>query len=357
MYKNRKIIHVDMDAFYASVEQRDNPELRGKPVAVGGLPSQRGAVCAASYEARRFGIHSAMPSRSAIARCQHLVFIKPRFPVYKAVSTEIRKIFFDYTDLVEPLSLDEAYLDVTVDKREIGSAVMIAREIRDRIRTELNLTASAGISINKFLAKIASNLNKPDGQSLIAPDQAEAFIEKLPIEDFYGVGPATATKMKALGIHTGADLKQWDPSQLVATFGKVGHYYYRVVRAEDNRPVNPNRIRKSIGAERSFFEDLRERSQMEAALEKIAQEVHERLSNNQKTGYTLTLKIKYDNYDTCTRSQTLETPIKEQAEILRLAKGLLLAHVEKGRPVRLLGITLSNLVEPQPYSQLSLSFS
>lgn len=356
MYKNRKIIHVDMDAFYASVEQRDHPELRGKPVAVGGLPSQRGAVCAASYEARRFGIHSAMPSRSAIARCQHLVFIKPRFSVYKAVSSEIRKIFFDYTDLVEPLSLDEAYLDVTVDKREIGSAVMIAQEIRDRIRTELNLTASAGISINKFLAKIASNLNKPDGQSLIAPHQAEAFIEKLPIEDFYGVGPATATKMKALGIHTGADLKQWDQPQLVATFGKVGNYYYRVVRAEDNRPVNPNRIRKSIGAERSFFEDLRERSQMEAALEKIAQEVHERLSNNQKTGYTLTLKIKYDNYDACTRSQTLETPIKEQAEILRLAKGLLLAHVEKGRPVRLLGITLSNLVEPQPYSQLSLSF-
>ncbi|MEL6815376.1 MAG: DNA polymerase IV, partial [Cyanobacteria bacterium J06598_3] len=254
-----------MDAFYASVEQRDNPELRGRPVAVGGLPSQRGAVCAASYEARKFGIHSAMPSRSAIQRCEHLIFVKPRFEAYRAVSQQIRAIFFDYTDLVEPLSLDEAYLDVTVDKQQIGSAVAIAQKIRDRIKSELNLTASAGVSINKFLAKVASDLNKPDGLSLIAPDQAETFIENLPIEAFYGVGPATANKMKALGIHSGADLKSWRQAELIKAFGKVGSYYYKVARAEDNRPVNPNRPRKSIGAERSFFKDLNTVAQMESA--------------------------------------------------------------------------------------------
>ena len=350
----RKIIHIDMDAFYASVEQRDNPELKGKPVAVGGLPSQRGAVCAASYEARKYGIHSAMPSRSAIQRCEHLRFVKPRFEAYRAVSEQIRKIFFDYTDLVEPLSLDEAYLDVTVDKRGIGSAVRIAEEICDRIKTNLHLTASAGVSINKFLAKIASDLNKPDGLSLIAPNQAEAFIEKLPIEDFYGVGPATATKMKSLGIHSGADLKSWTQAELTKAFGKVGSYYYKVARAEDNRPVNPNRIRKSIGAERSFFKDLRQAEEMETALDKVAEEVHQRLLKNKRNGYTLTLKVKYDNYDTITRSRTLETPIKEKDEISQMAKGLLHTHLEKARPVRLLGITVSNLVPPQPHSQLRL---
>ena len=351
----RKIIHVDMDAFYASVEQRDHPELRGKPVAVGGSPDKRGAVWAASYEARRYGSHSAMPSRSAAMRCEHLIFVKPRFKVYRTVSNQIRAIFFDYTDLVEPLSLDEAYLDVTVDKQGIGSAVAIAQQIRSRIKSELHLTASAGISINKFLAKIASDLNKPDGQSLIAPHQAEAFIEKLAIEDFYGVGPATATKMKALGIHTGADLKQWSEAKLIQTFGKVGKYYYRVVRAEDNRPVNPNRIRKSIGAEQSFYEDLQQLSEMEQSLTKIAIEVHQRLTRNKRQGYTLTLKIKYNNYDTVTRARTLETPMHTLEQIDEMSKALLRAHLQKGRPVRLLGITLSNLVEPQPYSQLRLS--
>ncbi|MEL7494656.1 MAG: DNA polymerase IV [Cyanobacteria bacterium J06554_11] len=350
----RKIIHIDMDAFYASVEQRDNPALRGKPVAVGGSPDKRGAVCAASYEARHYGIHSAMPSRSAVQRCRELIFIKPRFDVYRAVSQDIRAILFDYTDLVEPLSLDEAYLDVTVDKQGIGSAVKIAEQIRDRIKQNLHLTASAGISINKFLAKIASDLNKPDGLSFIGPNQAEAFIENLAIEDFYGVGPATAAKMKALGIHTGADLKSWGEAQLVQAFGKVGRYYYRVVRAQDDRPVNPNRIRKSIGAERSFFEDLQQQPEMEAALAKIAAEVHQRLTKNNRNGYTLTLKVKYDNYDTITRSRTLENPIKDAGQILQLAKALLIANVEVGRPLRLLGITISNLVEPQPYSQLSL---
>lgn len=352
--KIRKIIHIDMDAFYASIEQRDNLELRGKPVAVGGLPSQRGAVCAASYEARKYGIHSAMPSRTAIQRCQHLIFVKPRFDKYRAVSEEIRAIFFDYTDLVEPLSLDEAYLDVTIDKQDIGSAMVIAKQIRDRIRTDLDLTASAGVSINKFLAKIASDLNKPDGLSFIGPNDAEAFIEALPIEDFYGVGPATATKMKSLGIQTGADLKTWTQAKLTQAFGKVGSYYYRVARAEDNRPVNPNRIRKSIGAERSFFKDLSRIEEMETALVNIATEVCQRLQKNNRQGYTLTLKIKYDNYETITRSQTLAAPIKEEEQMLQMATRLLSKHVERDRPVRLLGITLSNLIDPQPYSQLTL---
>ncbi len=348
----RKIIHVDMDAFYASVEQRDRPHLRGKPIAVGGSPEKRGAVAAASYEARQYGVHSALPSRSAAARCPHLIFVRPRFEAYRAVSEQIREIFFDYTDLVEPLSLDEAYLDVTVDKKEIGSAMIIAEQIKQRIKADLHLTASAGVSINKFLAKIASDLDKPDGLSLIAPEQAEAFIEQLPIEAFHGVGPATAAKMKKLGIHAGADLKAWDRHQLIATFGKVGDYYYKVVRAEDNRPVNPNRMRKSIGAEKSFFEDLRQRDEMDAALTAIAADVHQRLVKNKRSGYTLTLKIKYNNYDVITRSRTLETPIQAIADILSLAQSLLAAHVTSGRPVRLLGITLSNLTEPQNHKQL-----
>ncbi|MGB3767765.1 MAG: DNA polymerase IV [Phormidesmis sp.] len=350
----RKIIHIDMDAFYASVEQRDNPELRGRPIAVGASPDHRGVVAAASYEARRFGVHSAMPSRSAIARCPQLVFIKPRFAAYKAVSAEIRKIFFEYTDLVEPLSLDEAYLDVTIDKLGIDSAIAIAQQIKQRIQSELNLTASAGVSINKFLAKIASDLDKPDGLSFISPEQAEVFLEQLPIASFHGVGPATATKMKAHGIETGADLKAWDRSRLMATFGKVGDYYYRVVRAEDNRPVNPNRIRKSIGSERSFSQDLRQPEEMEAALVKIAQEVHQRLKANQRNGYTITLKVKYGNYETMTRSRTLERLVQESEEILQQACDLLAAHLDFSRPVRLLGITVSNLADPQSFEQLTL---
>lgn len=310
-------------------------------------------MAAASYEARQYGIHSAMPARTAVQRCPHLVFVRPRFEAYRAVSQQIRSIFFDYTDLVEPLSLDEAYLDVTADKKDIGSAMLIAGQIKQRIKTELQLTASAGVSINKFLAKIASDLDKPDGLSIIAPDQAAAFIEKLPIEQFYGVGPATTAKMKALGIETGADLKQWERHQLMATFGKAGDYYYKVVRAEDNRAVNPNRIRKSIGAEKSFFEDLRQPIEMESALQSIAEEVHQRLIQNRHSGYRLTLKIKYDNYDVITRSRTLETPIQAVAEILSLATSLLLANITPHRPVRLLGITLSNLTDPQDYRQLS----
>ena len=333
----RKIIHIDMDAFYASVEQRDNPKLRGQPVAVGAKPEQRGVVAAASYEARRFGIHSAMPSRSAVARCPNLIFVKPRFDVYKAVSAEIRDIFFDYTDLVEPLSLDEAYLDVTVDKLAIGSALAIAQQIKQRIQESLQLTASAGVSINKFLAKMASDLDKPDGLSFISPERAEDFLEQLPIEAFHGIGPATAAKMKAHGVATGADLKRWDRNSLIATFGKVGDYYYKVVRAEDNRPVNPHRMRKSIGAERSFSKDLRQREEMTAALVKISAEVYQRLLANKRWGYTITLKVKYGNYEAMTRSRTLESIIREPDEILRQALDLLDAHLDFSRSVRQIG--------------------
>lgn len=353
----RKILHVDMDAFFASVEQRDFPQYRGKAIVVGGRPDQRGAVAAASYEARQFGIHSAMPSRVAQQRCAHLIFVSPRFEVYRAVSQQIREIFHRYTDLVEPLSLDEAYLDVTQNKVGIPSATLIAREIKQAIWQETQLTASAGVSINKFLAKIASGLNKPDGLSLIPPEQAAAFVEALPIEKFYGVGAATAQKMQALGIHTGADLKQWEEADLVKHFGKVGRYYYQVARAEDHRPVNPNRIRKSIGAERSFAADLENIDAMTTALATIAAEVVSRMDKHQRYGYTLTLKIKYADYQQITRAQTLHQLLRDQKQLYGLATELLLAHLDRDRPVRLLGLTVSNLVEPslpQPEKQLCL---
>lgn len=243
----RKIIHIDMDAFYASVEQRDHPELRNKPVAVGGS-GLRGVVAAASYEARKFGVHSAMPSKIALRKCPNLIFVKSSFDVYRAVSRQIMGIFRDYTDLVEPLSLDEAYLDVTLNKCSIPCATAIAREIRSRIRLETNLTASAGVSYNKFLAKVASDMDKPDGLTVITPDQAEAFICKLPVKKFHGIGKVTAAKMEKMGIHTGADLKARTETELVHFFGKSGHYFYKVVQGFDDREVKPHRIRKSIGA-------------------------------------------------------------------------------------------------------------
>lgn len=352
----RKIIHIDMDAFFASVEQRDHPVYRGKPIAVGGRPEQRGVVAAASYEARQFGIHSAMPSRIAKQRCLGLIFVKPRFDVYRTVSEQIRAIFHRYTDLVEPLSLDEAYLDVSQNKPGIPSAVAIAREIKQAIYTETHLTASAGVSINKFLAKVASGLDKPNGLYLIAPDQAEAFVEGLAIEKFYGVGEATAAKMKALGIHAGADLKQWSELALVDQFGKAGRYYYQIARAQDDRPVNPNRIRKSIGAEQSFAADLQDLDQMIDALEQITQDVQRRLDRHQRYGYTLTLKVKYANYEQITRSRTGGTLLRDPATIYSIAQELLRTHWDAGRAVRLLGITISNL-EGSPseeYSQLCL---
>lgn len=355
MTELRKILHIDMDAFFASVEQRDNPAYRGQPIAVGGRPDQRGAVAAASYEARQFGVHSALPSRIAQQRCPHLIFVKPRFEVYRQVSYQIRDIFHHYSDLVEPLSLDEAYLDVTQNKVAIASAMAVARAIKRDILRETHLTASAGVSINKFLAKVASGMNKPDGLTLIAPDQAEAFVATLPIEKFYGIGEKTAAKMRSLGIHSGADLKAWAEADLVRYFGKSGSFYYRVARGQDHRPVNPNRIRKSVGAERSFAADLTTFDSMVAALEPIAQEVCDRIRQQRRRGYTLTLKIKYASYRQITRSRTLPGPI-EVADILPLALDLLQIHLDRQQRVRLLGITVSNL-EPTAdpaYVQLSL---
>lgn len=355
----RKIIHVDMDAFFASVEQRDRPDLQGKPVVVGGRPESRGAVAAASYEARKFGIHSAMPSRLALQKCPHVIFVKPRFDVYREVSEQIRTIFHRYTDLVEPLSLDEAYLDVTQNKAGMPSATLIAQEIKQQIYAETGLTASAGISINKFLAKMASGVDKPDGLFLIRPDDAEAFVQQLPIESFYGIGPATAAKMHRLGILTGVDLKERSEDDLVHHFGKSGHFYYTIARGQDDRPVNPNRIRKSIGAETSFTVDLSDRPTVLAELEAIAHVLKARLDAKQTCGRTLTLKVKYADYQQITRSKTVMYAIQELPTILELAHELL-AMTEVGhKQVRLLGLTVSNLGEVsihKDYVQLTLGF-
>ncbi|PZD73800.1 DNA polymerase IV [Acaryochloris thomasi RCC1774] len=343
----RKILHIDMDAFFASVEQRDNVALRGKPVVVGGRPEQRGAVAAASYEARRYGIHSAMPSRTAALRCKDLMFVRPRFEVYRQVSGQIRAIFREYTDLVEPVSLDEAYLDVTTNKLEIRSAIEIAHRIKRRIYSQTQLTASAGVSINKFLAKMASDLDKPDGLSLIPPDQAQAFVSDLPIAKFHGIGKVTAGKMHELGIQSGQDLLRWSEANLVAQFGKVGHYYYRIARADDQRAVNPNRIRRSIGAERSFLTDLTEPEQMVRELDAIATLLQQRLAENQRSGTTLTLKIKYASYQQITRSRTLSEPLDDIEAIRQLAHELLRTHLDPEQSVRLLGLTVSNLSSAQ----------
>ncbi|MEO0539931.1 MAG: DNA polymerase IV [Cyanobacteria bacterium P01_A01_bin.105] len=354
MARLRKILHVDMDAFYASIEQRDNPDYRGKPVAVGGAPDKRGAVAAASYEARQYGVHSALPSRIAVQRCPFLIFVKPRFDVYKAVSQQIRDVFLTYTDLVEPLSLDEAYLDVTENKLGLDRAVAVAQQIKQRIVAATQLTASAGVSGNKFLAKMASGMNKPDGLTVILPEQAADFVAQLPIEKFHGVGPATARKMKQLDIHTGADLSAWSEADLVARFGKVGRHYYGIARGQDPRPVNPNRRRKSIGAERSFAADLTEMSQMQAALVPIVEEVQTRLQKARRVGYTLTLKVKYANYQQITRSRTVAIPLQSVEELLPLAVALLVSHLEHGRRVRLLGVTVANLATATAPRQLPL---
>lgn len=356
----RKIIHVDMDAFYASVEQRDNPEYRGKPVAVGGSPDKRGVVAAASYEARRFGIHSAMPSRTALQRCPQLIFVRPRFEVYREVSDKIREIFHRYTDLVEPLALDEAYLDVTENKRGLPSATLIAKEIKEQILAETNLTSSAGISINKFLAKTASGIRKPNGLYLIPPDKAETFLEDLKIEKFYGVGKVTAEKMINAGIRTGADLKRWSEHDLVAKFGKMGSFYYRIVRGEDSRSVSPNRIRKSIGAEESFADDLVTRPTMIDALLEIAETLKRRIDKNEALGKTITLKVKYADYQQVTRSRTTNEPITQIDTMMQIAGELLDTTEVEQKNARLLGLTISNFPadyeEESDVIQLTLNF-
>lgn len=339
----RKIIHVDMDAFFASVEQRDEPAYRNKPVAVGGSAEARGVVAAASYEARRFGVHSALPSRIALQRCPELILIKPRFEVYRQVSEQIREIFYQYTDLVEPLSLDEAYLDVSTNKKDMVSATLIAREIKELILKETRLTASAGISINKFLAKTASGINKPNGLCLISPEKAESFVESLPIESFYGIGKVTAEKMKRLAIFTGADLKTWSENDLIEKFGKAGRFYYQIARAKDDRQVEANRARKSIGAEESFAVDLQDARDMEAALAEIAVTVERRLKELDTGGRTLTLKVKYGNYKQITRRCSVQESLRSGEQILDIALELLRACQAEKQSIRLLGISVSNL--------------
>lgn len=344
----RKIIHIDMDAFYASVEQRDNPDYRGKPIVVGGSPEGRGGVVAtASYEARKFGIRSAMPSKRAQQLCPHAIFVFPRFAAYKEVSERIRSIFRRYTDVIEPLSLDEAYLDVTEDKQNIGSAIEIAKQIKQAIKDELQLTASAGVSVNKFVAKIASDMNKPDGLTFIGPSSIEDFMERLPVEKFYGVGHVTAGKMKKLGLHTGADLKKLSEDDLVRLFGKSGRFYYKIVRGIDNREVEPHSETKSVGAEDTFPYDLTKLDEMNEELIKLAEKVHERLRKHQLKGRTITLKVKYSDFRQITRSRSISQPVDDVETILQTAQELLVATDPERDKIRLLGISVSGFREDQ----------
>ncbi len=338
---HRKIIHVDMDAFYASVEQMDNPELMGKPVAVGG-GSKRGVVSAASYEARVFGVRSAMPGFTAKKLCPDLIFVRPRFDRYKEISSKIRKIFYDFTDLVEPLSLDEAYLDVTQNKKGNPSATLVAQEVRKRIFEEVGLTASAGISINKFIAKVASDYNKPNGQKTVNPEEIIEFLEDLDVKKFYGVGKVTQAKMYAMGIYTGKDLKAKSEEFLTQHFGKAGRHYYRIVRGIHLSEVKPNRERKSLAAERTFSENIASEIYMLERLESIAEELQKRLKNNKVAGRTVTLKIKYSDFTLQTRSKTLPYFVNDADILLETAKELLYQEKMKNS-VRLLGISLSNL--------------
>ena len=337
----RKIIHVDMDAFYASVEQRDDPALRGCPVAVGG--GHRGVVAAASYEARVFGVRSAMPSVTAKRRCPELVFVKPRFDVYKAVSRQIRAIFEDYTPLVEPLSLDEAYLDVTEDVRGLGSARAIAEEVRARIRAETGLTASAGVSYCKFIAKLASDQNKPDGLCVIPPGRGAAFVATLPVKRFHGVGPVTAAKMERLGLHTGADLAAWSRAELEAHFGSSGHWYWRIARGIDEREVKPDRPYKSVSAERTFDNDLIESAALFAELSRVAGYAWERIARAEVSGRTVTLKVKFADFTMITRSRSFAASIPDEAAFAAAGQALLAALLPVSKGIRLLGLGLQNI--------------
>ncbi|MBL6615373.1 MAG: DNA polymerase IV [Reyranella sp.] len=353
----RKIIHIDMDAFYASVEQRDDPALRGKPVAVGGR--QRGVVMAASYEARKFGVRSAMPSATAHRLCAELVFVKPRFDVYKEVSRQIREIFLEYTPLVEPLSLDEAYLDVTTNLKNMPLASDIAREIRTRILERTGLTASAGISYNKFLAKLASDHRKPNGQMVIPPDKGEAFVEDLPVGKFHGIGPKTAEKMNRLGIHTGADLKAQSMDFLEQYFGKAGTWYFAIARGEDDRRVVPNRPRKSVGSETTFMEDLGRPKDIEQGVASVLDDVWSYCERTGILGRTVTVKIKYADFQIVTRSRTLNEPVASRAVLEQTSIDLVRSIYPLQKSVRLLGVSLHNLAprgEPVAEPQMTLEF-
>lgn len=358
---SKKIIHIDMDAFYASVEQRDNPDLRGRPVAVGHA-GERGVVAAASYEARKYGVHSAMSSQKAMRLCPELLFVPGRMEVYKEVSGQIHDIFREHTDLIEPLSLDEAFLDVTENKKNIPLAVDIAREIKRKIREELNLVASAGVSYNKFLAKVASDYRKPDGLCTIHPDQALDFIARLPIESFWGVGPVTAKRMHALGIHDGAHLRAWSLDGLTREFGKAGTLYYNFSRGIDLRPVEAVRVRKSIGCERTLERDINTRSSIIIELYHTAKELINRLSAKGFRGNTLTLKVKFHDFAQITRSITQSHELTNMEVILPLAKQLLAEVEYESHPIRLIGLSVSNPREQEEgsksvtWEQLTLQF-
>ncbi|MBN8293130.1 DNA polymerase IV [Rhodobacter sp. NTK016B] len=338
----RKIIHVDMDAFYASVEQRDNPDLRGKPVAVGGA-GPRGVVAAASYEARQFGVRSAMPSVTARRQCPELIFVRARFDVYRAVSAQIREIFAEHTDLIEPLSLDEAYLDVTENKQGIAAATELAQVIRARIKEVTGLNASAGISYCKFLAKIASDLNKPNGQAVIRPSQGADFVAALPVKKFHGVGPATASKMARLGIETGADLRAKPLDFLTRHFGKSGSWYYRISRGIDEREVKAHRERKSVGSEDTFMEDIHDIARAREEIAALGARVWGHTCDKDLKARTVVLKVKYNDFQQITRSRTLQVPFASQDEMLALVNAMLEPLFPTPRGIRLLGVTLSTL--------------
>lgn len=338
----RKIIHIDMDAFYASVEQRDNPELKGKCIAVGGS-AERGVVATASYEARLYGVKSAMPSIIAKRKCPKLIFVKPRFEVYKKVSKQIRAIFSEYTDLIEPLSLDEAYLDVTENKKGIKSATIIAQEIKEKIKKETQLTASAGISFNKFLAKIASDYQKPDGLFVVTPNMTDHFIANLTINKFNGIGKVTAQHMHNMGIYTGSDLKNIPLEKLLREFGKSGLYYYNIARGIDNRPVNNTRTRKSVGSENTFSNDLLTLNEIEKQLIPLKEEIWKWCESNLIYGRTLTLKIKFNDFSIVNRSKTSSIAITNFEMYNQIINELVNEAFQPNRPVRLLGISLSNL--------------
>ncbi len=352
--RQRKIIHIDMDAFYASVEQRDNPDLRGKPVAVGGS-RERGVVAAASYEAREFGVHSAMPSATAKRKCPTLIFVKPRFDVYTAVSLQIRAIFAAYTPIIEPLSLDEAYLDVTENLQGVVSATQIAETLRAKIRSETGLTASAGVSYTKFLAKLASDHRKPDGLFVITPKMGPAFVERLPVEKFQGVGPATAAKMNRLGIKTGFDLREQTLAFLQQHFGKPGPYYYWIARGVDERPVRADRIRKSLGAENTFSADIFTFEAACDALQPIIEKVWCTCEGAEIRGRTVTLKVKYADFQQITRSKSVDDAIDSLADLESLSVGLLEKLLPTRKGVRLLGISLSSLTQAQATGRRQLS--
>jgi DNA polymerase IV len=352
--RDRKIIHIDMDAFYASVEQRDNPDLRGKPVAVGGS-KERGVVAAASYEARKFGVRSAMPSVTAKRQCPELIFVKPRFEVYKEISRHIRTIFAEHTEIIEPLSLDEAYLDVTENIQGIPIATEIATMIRAKILSETGLTASAGISYNKFLAKLASDHRKPNGQFVITPNMGPGFVQDLPVGKFHGIGPATSAKMNGLGIFTGLDMRNQTLEFMTANFGKAGTYYYWISRGIDERPVRANRIRKSVGAENTFSQDLADYEALAAELQPLIEKVWRHCETTGARGRTATLKVKFSDFELVTRSRSVAV-IDSADDLSGLALELLKLLMPPKKAIRLIGISVSGFADSEPDDQLPLMF-